>query len=296
MAFIDSSGVKLYVEETGSGYPIVFVHELAADSREWEGQVKWFSRHYRCITFNARGYRPSDVPDDPQRYGYEFAVEDIAAVMRGLRLERAHVVGLSMGAYATLCFGLRYPERASALVAAGVGSGSPAHLRQAFIAEHKALAQQVRQGGVAAVGQVAQQVGSGPTRIRLKEKDPRGWDMFMQHLAEHDPVGLANTLDMFQGSRPSLEHFKDGLSKLDVPVLLAVGDEDNPCLETNLFLKRTLPDARLWVVPMTGHSVNLEECGAFNAVVQDFLHSVESAAWSRSASCVEEDKHGLQTA
>lgn len=281
MAFIDSSGVQLYVEETGTGYPIVFVHELAADCREWESQVKWFSRNYRCITFNARGYRPSDVPPDREKYGYEFAVADIAAVMRGLGLERAHIVGLSMGSYATLCFGLRYPEKASALVAAGVGSGSPLNLRQAFIAEHKALAEQVRRGGAEAVGQVAQQLGTGPTRIRLKQKDPRGWASFMQHLAERDPVGMANTVEMFQGGRPSLESFKDALSKLHVPLLLAVGDEDDPCLETNLFLKRTVPNARLWVVPNTGHSVNLEEPAAFNNVVQNFLHSVESDEWNQ---------------
>lgn len=286
MAFIDSSGVQLYVEETGTGYPIVFVHELAADCREWEGQVKWFSRNYRCITFNARGYRPSDVPADRSQYGYEFAVEDIAAVMRGLGLERAHIVGLSMGSYATLCFGLRYPEKASALVVAAVGSGSPSSLRQAFVAEHKAVAEELRQGGVAAVREAAQRIGTGPTRIRLKQKDPRGWASFMQHLAEHDPVGMANTMEMFQGGRPSLEAFRDALSELDVPLLLAVGDEDNPCLETNLFLKRTVPSARLWVVPNTGHSINLEEPAAFNSVVQGFLHSVESAEWNQQTSGV----------
>ena len=284
MAFIDSSGVRLYVEETGTGYPIIFVHELAADCREWEGQVKWFARNYRCVTFNARGYPPSDAPTDPKQYGYEFAVEDIAAVMRGLGLERAHIVGLSMGSYATLCFGLRYPEKASALVVAGVGSGSPPGLREQFIAEHKAIANTVRQGGARAVAEAAKQIGTGPTRIRLKQKDPRGWALFMEHLAEHDPVGMANTLEMFQGGRPSLESFRDALAKLDVPLLLAVGDEDNPCLETNLFLKRTVPSARLWVVPNTGHSVNLEEPGAFNTVVQDFLHTSECTEWSRSAS------------
>ena len=118
MPMVDAGGVKLYYEETGSGYPIVFVHEFGSDLREWETQVRYFSRAYRCIAYNARGYPPSDVPESLDQYGWEFAVEDVAAVMRGLEIERAHLVGLSMGGYAVLQFGLRYPEMASAIVAA----------------------------------------------------------------------------------------------------------------------------------------------------------------------------------
>ena len=118
MPYVDATGAKLYFEESGYGYPIIFIHEFASDIRGWEVQVRHFSRAYRCIAYNARGYPPSDVPEDAALYGWEFAVDDIAAVMRGLRIERAHVVGLSMGGYAALQFGLRYPEKASAIVAA----------------------------------------------------------------------------------------------------------------------------------------------------------------------------------
>ncbi|WP_050992085.1 MFS transporter [Bradyrhizobium yuanmingense] len=116
MPYIDAAGVNLYFEEAGEGHPIIFLHELGSDSREWETQVRYFSRAYRCITFNARGYAPSDVPDDPTLYGWELAVNDIAAVMRGLVVEHAHLVGLSMGGYAALQFGLR--RTINALVAA----------------------------------------------------------------------------------------------------------------------------------------------------------------------------------
>ena len=124
MPYVDATGARLYFEENGQGYPIIFVHEFGSDSRQWEAQVRYFSRSYRCITYNARGYPPSDVPEDAALYGWEFSVDDIAAVMRGLAIERAHVVGLSMGGYAALQFGLRYPEEVSAIVAAAVGSGS----------------------------------------------------------------------------------------------------------------------------------------------------------------------------
>ena len=81
MPFAESAGVRLYYEETGRGTPVIFVHEFAADVRSWEPQVRYFSRRYRCIAFNARGYPPSDVPSDPEAYSQRHAVDDIAAVL-----------------------------------------------------------------------------------------------------------------------------------------------------------------------------------------------------------------------
>jgi pimeloyl-ACP methyl ester carboxylesterase len=98
MEFADSNGTRLYVESTGSGVPIVFVHEFAGDFRNWESQVRFLVRRYRCITFNARGYPPSDVPNDVEQYSQAHAVKDIANVMRHFGIAKAHVVGLSMGA------------------------------------------------------------------------------------------------------------------------------------------------------------------------------------------------------
>ena len=95
-------GVKLYYEETGSGTPVVFVHEFAGDYRSWEPQVRHFARRYRCIVYNARGYPPSDVPSDVERYSQDRARDDILAVLDGLKLAKAHIVGLSMGAFAAL--------------------------------------------------------------------------------------------------------------------------------------------------------------------------------------------------
>ena len=139
MPYVEAAGAKLYFEESGYGYPIIFIHEFASDIRGWEAQVRYFSRSYRCIAYNARGYPPSDVPEDASLYRWQFAVDDIAAVMRDLKIERAHLVGLSMGGYAALQFGLRYPEKASAIVAASVGSGSHPSQRDAWLKETSVL-------------------------------------------------------------------------------------------------------------------------------------------------------------
>ena len=276
MPYIQSDGAKLYYEEAGSGHPMVFVHEFGSDLREWETQMRFFSRYYRCIAFNARGYTPSDVPSDPALYGYRHAVNDIAAVMNGLGIPRAHVVGLSMGAYAALMFGLMHPAMASSLVVAGCGSGSHYAVRAQSKANSEANAARfLAEGSVA----MAHATGLGATRVQLLNKDPRGWAEFVDHLSQHSAEGSAATMRNFQALRPSLFDFAADFAKMTIPVLLALGDEDEPCLETNLYLKRTIPSAGLWMAPRTGHAINLEEPAAFNAAIQEFLFAVELGRW-----------------
>lgn len=276
MPFVEVSGVKLYYEETGTGYPVVFVHEFGSDLREWETQVRFFSRSYRCVTYNARGYPPSDVPENLEQYGWRFAVDDIAGVMTGLDIARAHVVGLSMGGYAALQFGLNYPQMASALVVAGAGTGSLPAQRAAWLEHAPAVARGFVERGMAAS---AEEMGHQATRIQLKRKDPRGWAEFMDHLRGHSERGMSNTMSRYQALRPSLHDFQAEFALLTVPVLLAVGDEDAPCLQTNLMLKETICSAGLWVCPNTGHAINLEEPAAFNAQVQEFFGAVERGSW-----------------
>ena len=280
MPTVDAGGVKLYYEEAGSGHPIVFVHEFGADHREWETQLRFFSRAYRCIAYNARGYPPSDVPEKLERYGWEFAVEDIAAVMRGLGIQRAHLVGLSMGGYAVLQFGLRYPALASAIVAAGAGTGSAPSQREAWLTEAPAMARAFLERGMAAM---AEEMGHSPTRIQLKRKDPRAWQEFMDHLRGHSVQGMSNTMARYQALRPSLHDFRHVFSQMTMPVLLAVGDEDEPCLETNLMLKAAIPTAGLWICPNTGHAINLEEPARFNDAVQEFFSAAERSTWRAKA-------------
>ena len=144
MSYAKGHGAKLYYEDSGRGVPIIFVHEFGGDLRSWEMQVRHFARRYRCITFNARGYPPSDVPTDVKLYSQEIATNDIIAVMDHLKLEKAHIVGISMGAYATVHFGLRYAGRALSLTAVALGYGSQPHVRDKFRADSATLAERDR--------------------------------------------------------------------------------------------------------------------------------------------------------
>src|ERR1700731_2082361 len=226
-------GIKLYYEETGSGIPIVFVHEFAGDHRSWEPQVRCFARRYRCITYNARGYPPSDVPSDGERYSQDRARDDIRAVLDALRLDKAHIVGLSMGGFATLHFGFTYPARARSLVVAGCGYGAAPEKRAQFAEEAEASARKFEAGMAMAAATYA----LGPTRVQLQNKDPRGWKEFVEQLSEHSTQGSAHTLRGVQKRRPSLFDLVDRMTTITAPTLVMTGDEDWPCLEPALLMK-----------------------------------------------------------
>ena len=270
-------GVGLHYEEAGEGAPILFVHEFAGDHRSWEPQIRFLARRYRCVTYAARGYPPSDVPTDPAAYSMDLAVADALAVLDDLGIERAHVVGLSMGAFTTLHLGLRHPGRTVSLVVAGCGYGAHPDARASFRAESRAVADAFEQQGAAAIAPI---YGAGPARVQFQNKDRRGWEEFVRMLSEHSSVGSALTMRGVQAERPSLYDLTDELRTMEVPTLLVVGDEDTGCLETNLMLKRNTPSAGLAVLPRTGHTANLEEPELFNRLVADFLATVDARRWS----------------
>ena len=269
-------GVQLHVEDTGEGDPIVFVHEFAGDSRSWEPQVRYFSRRYRCIAFNARGYPPSEVPEAAEAYSQDRARDDIRDVMDALDIEEAHIVGHSMGAFATLHFGMVYPQRSRSLVLAGCGYGAQPAEKETFRGFCEQIAKMFRDEGIEAA---ARQYAMYPGRGRYLAKDPRGHAEFARMLAEHSATGSALTMEQVQRLRPSLWDLEDRLKKLDRAVLILTGDEDDPCLEPGVFLKRTLPRAGLSIVPNAGHTINSEEPGAFNDLVDQFLVAAEAGRW-----------------
>jgi len=266
-------GVRLHYEEAGSGTPIVFVHEFAGDARSWEPQVRYFARRYRCVAYCARGYPPSEVPESFERYSQERARDDIRAVLDALQIERAHIVGLSMGANATLHFGLTYPKRALSLTFAGGGYGSPPASHRKFQDDSRANAEVIRTRGLA---HFVDTYGRGAARVQLQKKDPRGFDEYLRQFREHSAAGSMNTLLGVQARRPSFYDMTAGLAKLQVPLLILAGDEDEPSIEASLMIKRTAPRAALALLPKSGHGINLEEPALFNQLLDDFLHQVEA--------------------
>jgi pimeloyl-ACP methyl ester carboxylesterase len=267
-------GVRLHCEEIGSGDPILFLHEFGGHHLSWEPQLRHFARRYRCITYAARGWPPSDVPDAVGAYSQARAADDAAAVLNGLGIAKAHLVGLSMGATAALEFGIRHPDRALSLtVAAGGGGGSTdPEKKRKFYAECMDFADRLERDGMAAMAEL---YCATPSRVQYRDKDPRGWAEFKAQFAAGSARGHALTMRGVQAARVPFFERAPELAALTTPLLVIAGDEDDSTLELALFLKRTVPRAGVLMLPRTGHTINLEEPAKFNAALEEFIHAVE---------------------
>ncbi|RWR29885.1 alpha/beta hydrolase [Sinirhodobacter populi] len=271
-------GTKLYYETAGeTGTPILFIHEFGGNYDAWEPQLAYFARYHRCITYAARGYAPSDIPADPAQYSQALAVSDAIAVLDAAGIDKAHIVGLSMGGFATVHFGLDYPERALSLVIAGAGYGCEKATEEYF----RGVSLQVAEKFAADPVLFAETYGRGASRVQFEDKDPRGHADFIKRLARHSAIGAPNTMRGVQAARPSFWDLEDRLKACDLPALIMVGDEDDHCLQPGIYLKSMMPASGLSVFPKTGHTLNLEEPGKFNAEVAEFLAKVEAGAWGR---------------
>ena len=273
MPIADINGTKLFFETNGTGYPIIFCHEFAGDYRSWDLQVEYFSRLYKTVTYSARGYFPSDIPENVGDYSQQHSVDDLKSLMNYLKIPKAHIVGLSMGGNVALNFGLTIPDMASSLVVAGTGTGSdePDIFRQRVLE----MSDGMRSQGM----EHMQSYVFGPARVQLRNKSSKAFDLFRAQFMEHSPIGSANTFEGVLSKRPAIFELADKLSKIEIPTLIMTGDEDDPCINPSLFLKIYISSSGLVIFPRSGHAINLEEPGLFNRTVSDFLAMVEQGKW-----------------
>ncbi len=234
-------GIRLHIEEAGKGIPILFIHEFGGNHLSWEPQIQFFARRYRCITYAARGYAPSDIPESIDAYSRAMAVQDAVAVLDGLGIEKAHIVGLSMGGFATVHFGLDAAERArcprrspgramaarrnSRTISATSRSKSPtiSRRRAPGILEDLRARREPRA--------VPEQGSARLAGVRRPPRDPFG------HWRGHDDAGRAGPSPfVLRSGRPELK-------VMELPTLVVVGDEDDHCLQPGIFLKKTIPPA-----------------------------------------------------
>lgn len=273
-----SDGVSLYYEETGSGTPLIFLHEFGGHYMSWEPQVRYFSRRYRCITYAARGWPPSDVPDEVSKYSQARAADDCADLMKVLGIQNAHLCGLSMGATANLEFAIRHPGKALSLViaAGGGGGATDSEAKKRFKEECEGFARRIETEGMKAMAEL---YCTSSARNTYRYKDPRGWAEFKQQFAEGSAEGHAMTMRGVQGGRVPFFDRTEELKKIAEPMLVVIGDEDDSTHGLAVHLKQHVARSGVLELPKCGHTINLEEPAAFNTAVQDFLHAVENDRW-----------------
>lgn len=264
-------GVRLYCESTGAGSPVVFIHEFAGSCRSFDLQVAAFKAAHRAIAFNARGYPPSEVPAPLDAYSQDAAARDVVAMLDGLSIERAHLVGVSMGAAAALQVAIREPGRVLSATLASIGTGSDAKPEQNETAM-EAMARLIEDRGLDGL---ATTMGNSPSRKKLAEKNPQEYERFLQQLKTLSAPGMANTMRGVQKRRPPIYAHEASLSGVSVPVLIVLGGDDVACRGPSEFLRRKLPRARLEEFPGAGHLVNIEEPRRFNELVLAFVDDAD---------------------
>ena len=273
-------GVALYYEETGSGEPILFIHEFAGDYRAWEPQMRHFGRSLplhrlqrpRAIHAVGRARmlpRPLlPGPSPPRRACGAGPSRDRA---------RPRSSGSRWAASRPFTSASITPTVPSRSWLRGAGMGPSATGEELFRCGDGERPRRFIE--TASVAAFADRYAEGPTRVQFQNKDPRGWAEFREQLAEHSLRGSANTMRGVQSRRPSIYDLEDRMRELRVPTLVLTGDEDDPCLTPNVFMKRTIPSAALVTLPNSGHTINIEEPQLYNQAVDWFLTQVRSGRW-----------------
>lgn len=251
MATINRDGVNIYYEDAGSGQPVLLSHGYSATTRMWAGQVEALKADYRVITWDMRGHGQSDSPDDPKAYSEQATVDDMAAILKHLGIEKAVIGGLSLGGYMSLAFNVAHPDMVRALMLFDTGPGYKNPVgREGWNETARKRAEIFEAKGLDALGSSAE--------VRVA-----------QHRSAQ---GLAHA------ARGMLAQFDsriiESLPEIKVPTLVLVGDNDTPFLGGTDYMANKIPNSTKVVIENAGHASNIDQPAAFNAEVRKFLGSL----------------------
>jgi pimeloyl-ACP methyl ester carboxylesterase len=256
------NGARVYYEVSGEGEPLVLVHAGIADSRMWEGQISAFAERYRVIRYDLRGFGKSEMVEGTFSHH-----EDLRGMLDVLGVERAHLVGCSMGGGAVLDFALEYPEKVGNLVLVGSAVGG---FRPDFgpPKEWDELVAADEAGDLELVSELEVRMWvDGPGRSPEDVAAP-----IRDLVSEMNLIALqteaAELGEEWEPEPPAADRLHD----IPAPTLLIVGDEDQPRIfaAANL-LERELPNVRKVVMHGTAHLPNMERPEEFNRLVLEFL-------------------------
>jgi pimeloyl-ACP methyl ester carboxylesterase len=245
-------GVNLYYETHGDGSPVVLTPGFSGTTRMWKPQIAPLSAASRLILWDKRGHGQSDSPDAPEDYSQEIVVDDLAALLDHLGVQRAVIGGLSLGGYTAMRFFAKYPSRTRALILADTGPGyrNPDRMKE-WTDGRAQVADMLEQKGLE--GYFSSQEGDlGYTSAT--------------DIPHRSATGLANVARYVMKDPPLVP-----AESITVPSLVIVGERDTPFLAASEYMASRIPGARYALIPNAGHAANLDNPEAFNKAVLDFL-------------------------
>jgi len=264
-----SDGFKLYYEEHGAGgTPVVLAYGIGGNTEMWDVNVAALSAKHRLILWEPRGHARSDSPEDPARVSFARWVLDLRDVLDHLRLRRAHVGGLSLGAGIATRFALRFPGRVRSLLVTNSSSAAGLPLSVDNLVMRAQSIKITLEKGMDAMAEYAME--ANPNLVERLKIDPGARAEFYEEYRRLSPIGYANSLRALL----AMDHISDELPKLRVPVLLIGGDRD-PSLAPMQVMKRKIRGAKLLVLSPASHFANRDQPAAWNRAALDFLARVD---------------------
>jgi pimeloyl-ACP methyl ester carboxylesterase len=258
-------GIKLYYEAHGrTGTPLVLAYGIGGNTDMWDVNVPALSAAHRLILWEPRGHARSDSPEDPARVSFARWVLDLRDVLDHLRIRRAHVGGLSLGAGIATRFTLRFPGRVRSLLVTNSSSASGLPLSVDNLVLRAQSIKITLEQGMDAMAEFAMQ--ANPNLVERLRIDPRARDEFYEEYRRLTPIGYANALRALL----AMDHITDELPRIRVPVLLIGGDRD-PSLSPMKVMRRRIRGSKLVVLSPASHFANRDQPDAWNRAALQFL-------------------------
>lgn len=254
------------VSDSGDGPPVLLLHGLGCGKRMWSHQIRALKRRFRVVAYDQRGHGLTDAPALATRYSARHFARDLVGVLDALKIERAAIVGFSLGGGPALALAAARPERISRLVLADVGAGADDPVKIEAMARR--WVDLIRRGAI-------DELVCDMLRSELFKVYARGSLRRRNHMAAliraTPPDGLRFTLSELLAKRKSLFRLTGILQSIQVPTLVAVGQFDYVCSKAARLLAQTIPNATLKIIADSGHMTPLEQPAAFNAALMEFL-------------------------
>jgi pimeloyl-ACP methyl ester carboxylesterase len=267
---IKSNGIEINYELSGQGDCLVLIHGFSDNLTMWYNQIPGFSKQYKVLSYDVRGHGETETPEG--NYSMELFADDLYTLLKNLKIDKACVLGYSMGGRIGLVFALKHPEMTTGLVFANSGvmgpdlQMSPEDLKQ-MEEQRVQMIGILESGDIDHIAEVMAQFSLSPG---FKEKEPEIFQNYKSVKMKNDPHHYA---PIMQALMKSMENPPD-LSQLKCPALIIAGEHDGfMSLEVAKSMKAAIPNATVSIFP-TGHASAIETPKAFNHAVLDFMENL----------------------